>query len=41
VSILRGTLNPLIDARAERDPEIQSLLAEVDGRTGERAPTTA
>jgi hypothetical protein len=32
MSVLRGILNPLIDARAQRDPEIQSLLAEVDTR---------
>ena len=41
VSVLRGILNPLIDARVERDAEIQSLLAEVDRRSGDRPPTTA
>ena len=41
MSTLRGILNPLIDARIERDAEIQSLLAELDRRTGERTPTTA
>ncbi len=32
LSVLRGVLNPLIQARAERDPAVQSLLAEVDAR---------
>jgi NAD(P)-dependent dehydrogenase (short-subunit alcohol dehydrogenase family) len=32
LSVLRGVLNPLIQARAERDPAVQSLLAEVDRR---------
>ena len=41
MSTLRGIPNPLIDARIERDAEIQSLLAELDRRTGERTPTTA
>ena len=31
-SMLRGLLNPLADARAERDLEIQALLGEVDRR---------
>jgi NAD(P)-dependent dehydrogenase (short-subunit alcohol dehydrogenase family) len=41
MSALRGLLNPLIDARYERDAEIQSLVAEVDRRLGERTSTTA
>jgi len=30
--VLRGVLNPLIQARAERDAQVQALLKEVDGR---------
>jgi NAD(P)-dependent dehydrogenase (short-subunit alcohol dehydrogenase family) len=41
MSVLRGILNPLIDARMERDPEVQSMLRELDARVGERTPTTA
>jgi NAD(P)-dependent dehydrogenase (short-subunit alcohol dehydrogenase family) len=41
MSTLRGILNPLIDARIERDAEIQSLLGQLDRRAGERTPTTA
>jgi NAD(P)-dependent dehydrogenase (short-subunit alcohol dehydrogenase family) len=41
MSALRGILNPLIDARNERDVSVQSLVAEVDRREGERNPTTA
>ena len=33
LSVLRGVLNPLIQARAERDPAVQALLEEVDGRS--------
>ncbi len=32
LSVLRGVLNPLIQARAERDAQVQALLKEVDGR---------
>ena len=32
LSVLRGVLNPLIQARAERDAQVQALLEEVDGR---------
>ena len=32
LSVLRGVLNPLIQARAERDARVQALLKEVDGR---------
>jgi hypothetical protein len=41
MSTLRGVLNPLIDARAERDDEIQAVLRELDSRAGEETPTTA
>jgi NAD(P)-dependent dehydrogenase (short-subunit alcohol dehydrogenase family) len=41
MSALRGILNPLLDARNEREAEIQSLLGEVDRRVGERTSTTA
>ena len=32
LSVLRGVLNPLIQARRERDAQVQALLKEVDGR---------
>ncbi|HSJ17944.1 MAG TPA: short-chain dehydrogenase/reductase [Solirubrobacterales bacterium] len=41
MSALRGLINPLIDARSERDAEVQALLAELDARAAERTPTTA
>jgi NAD(P)-dependent dehydrogenase (short-subunit alcohol dehydrogenase family) len=41
LSVLRGILNPLLDARIERDPEIQAMIREFDARAGERTPTTA
>ena len=41
MSVLRGILNPLIDARMERDPEVQSMVRELDARAGERTPMTA
>jgi NAD(P)-dependent dehydrogenase (short-subunit alcohol dehydrogenase family) len=40
-SVLRGILNPLTDARLERDAATQELLREFDSRTGEDQPTTA
>jgi NAD(P)-dependent dehydrogenase (short-subunit alcohol dehydrogenase family) len=40
-SVLRGILNPLTDARLERDATAQALLREFDGRGGEDQPTTA
>lgn len=36
-SLGRGVLNPLIDLRAERDPELQKLLRRIDAREGEGA----
>jgi NAD(P)-dependent dehydrogenase (short-subunit alcohol dehydrogenase family) len=41
MSVLRGVLNPLTDARAERDATVQGLLREIDARAGEDQPTTA
>jgi NAD(P)-dependent dehydrogenase (short-subunit alcohol dehydrogenase family) len=38
---LRGILNPLSDARAERDADSQALLRRLDARAGEDQPTTA
>jgi NAD(P)-dependent dehydrogenase (short-subunit alcohol dehydrogenase family) len=40
-SVLRGILNPLTDARLEKDAATQELLREFDSRTGEDQPTTA
>jgi NAD(P)-dependent dehydrogenase (short-subunit alcohol dehydrogenase family) len=40
-SVLRGILNPLSDARFERDEKAQSALREIDARAGENQPTTA
>jgi NAD(P)-dependent dehydrogenase (short-subunit alcohol dehydrogenase family) len=39
ISVLRGILNPLADARSERDAEARALVAEVDRR--EQTFTTA
>ncbi len=41
LSVLRGILGPLSDARMERDPEAQALLREFDARSGQDQPTTA
>ncbi len=40
-SVLRGILNPLTDARAERDATTLALVREFDARAGEDQPTTA
>ncbi len=40
-SALRGVLNPLTDARAERDEATQELVRRIDERAGEDQPTTA
>jgi NAD(P)-dependent dehydrogenase (short-subunit alcohol dehydrogenase family) len=40
-SLLRGVLNPLSDARLERDQKSQRLLERIDARAGEDQPTTA
>jgi NAD(P)-dependent dehydrogenase (short-subunit alcohol dehydrogenase family) len=34
MSVLRGILNPLTDAQAERDEAIQSLMRQIDARAG-------
>jgi len=41
MSVLRGILNPLTDARLERDATVQGLLRQIDDRGGEDQPTTA
>ncbi|HEX4188534.1 MAG TPA: short-chain dehydrogenase/reductase [Solirubrobacteraceae bacterium] len=41
MSVLRGVLNPLTDARAERDETALRLLRELDARAGEEDPLTA
>jgi NAD(P)-dependent dehydrogenase (short-subunit alcohol dehydrogenase family) len=41
MSLLRGLLNPLSDARLERDEQTQGLLRAFDARAGEDQPTTA
>jgi NAD(P)-dependent dehydrogenase (short-subunit alcohol dehydrogenase family) len=40
-SALRGVLNPLTDARAERDEAAQQLMRRIDERVGEDQSTTA
>ena len=41
MSVLRGVLNPIADAQAERDEAIQSLMRQIDERAGEDQPTTS
>jgi NAD(P)-dependent dehydrogenase (short-subunit alcohol dehydrogenase family) len=41
LSVLRGILGPLGDARMQRDAEAQQLLRDIDARAGEDQPTTA
>jgi NAD(P)-dependent dehydrogenase (short-subunit alcohol dehydrogenase family) len=41
VSVLRGVLNPISDARMERDAKAQALVRDFDARSGEDQPTTA
>jgi NAD(P)-dependent dehydrogenase (short-subunit alcohol dehydrogenase family) len=41
MSALRGVLNPITDARAERDETALRLLRELDARAGEDHPLTA
>jgi NAD(P)-dependent dehydrogenase (short-subunit alcohol dehydrogenase family) len=41
MSLLRGVLGPLGDARMERDEETQATMRELDARAGEDQPTTA
>jgi NAD(P)-dependent dehydrogenase (short-subunit alcohol dehydrogenase family) len=40
VSMLRGVLSPLGDARMERDADLQQALRELDGRAPHPAPAT-
>lgn len=40
-SMLRGIVNPLLDARAEKDAEMLAITRELDARAGEEQPTTA
>jgi NAD(P)-dependent dehydrogenase (short-subunit alcohol dehydrogenase family) len=41
LSVLRGALNPLLDARMERDERVQAIARELDSREGEEQPITA
>jgi NAD(P)-dependent dehydrogenase (short-subunit alcohol dehydrogenase family) len=41
MSVLRGVLNPITDARLERDATMQGLLREIDARAGEDQPAAA
>ena len=41
LSVLRGVLGPLSDARLERDEQGQSMARLIDARAGEDQPTTA
>ncbi len=41
LSALRGILNPLLDARMERDATMQAIARELDARGDEEQPTTA
>ncbi len=41
LSVLRGILNPLSDARMERDATMHAIVRELDSRAGEEQPTTA
>jgi NAD(P)-dependent dehydrogenase (short-subunit alcohol dehydrogenase family) len=41
ISVLRGILVPVFDARAERDERVQELARAIDARVGEDQPTTA
>jgi len=40
-SVLRGILNPLVDARAEREESTHEIVRDFDARAGEDQPTTA
>ena len=41
MSALRGILNPLTDAQAERNDDVQAVMRQLDARAGEDQPTTA
>jgi hypothetical protein len=36
LSILRGVVNPLVDAQLERNPRVQALLRQLDARAAEQ-----
>jgi NAD(P)-dependent dehydrogenase (short-subunit alcohol dehydrogenase family) len=40
ISVLRGVINPLLDAQMERDERTQEVLRRLDARAGEDQPTT-
>src|SRR3954452_2390587 len=40
-SVLRGILNPIVDARAEREESTHQIVRDFDSRAGEDQPTTA
>ncbi len=40
LSVLRGILNPLLDAQMARHAQTQALAAQLDARAGEHQPTT-
>jgi hypothetical protein len=41
MSVMRGIVNPLTDAQAQRDETLQGLVRQIDARAGEDQPTTA
>lgn len=41
MSVLRGIINPLIDARMVKDARIQAIARELDARGGDEQPTSA
>ncbi len=41
LSVLRGILNPINDARAERDATTREVVEQLDARANEEQPTTA
>jgi hypothetical protein len=41
MSVLRGILGPLGDARLEREANTQELMSELDARAGQDQSTTA
>jgi NAD(P)-dependent dehydrogenase (short-subunit alcohol dehydrogenase family) len=40
LSVMRGILNPLLDARSERDASTQRIVEQLDARAGEEQPTS-
>ena len=41
LSVLRGAVNPMLDAAMERDATLRESVATLDARAGEEQPTTA